>query len=201
MLPLSGLASAFLVLGNFPLQVFFSIMTIFKMLSLALDWTLPYLLSVYLVFLKCSAYLDASWYLISLSLSLLDGFSSFTFFAGWVSLISFFIRSVRLYTIFYLKCYILHFQDFRSFSSVFLLVEFMFHIFPLLYFIHLLRSCSGAFFFAFFQHIYNHLSYLCKISSNSLLLNDIAIGVVIFGGVMLSWFFIFLCYCIGIYTW
>lgn len=153
MLPLSGLASAFLILGNFPLRLFFfSITTIFKMLSLALDLTLSYLLSVYLVFSKCPAYLDASWYLISLSLSLLDSSSSFTFSAGCVNLI-FFDPSVRFYTVFFLnlKCYTLHFQDFKSFSSVFLLVEFMFHIFPLLYFIHLLCSCSGAFYLLSFS--------------------------------------------------
>lgn len=122
----------------FHYDYFFSITTIFKMLSLALDWTLSYQLSVYLVFSKCPTYLDASWYLISLSLSLLDCSSSFTFSPGCVSLIFFdpfckwdFIQ------FFYLKCYTLHFQGFRSFSSVFLLVEFMLHIFLLLYFIHL----------------------------------------------------------------
>lgn len=73
----------------FHYDYFFSITTIFKMLSLALDWALSYQLSVYLVFSKCPTYLDASWYLISLSLSLLDYSSSFTFSPGCVSLIFF----------------------------------------------------------------------------------------------------------------
>lgn len=101
--------------GKFSITaIFFSITTIFKMLSLALDLTLSYLLSVYLVFSKCPAYLDASWYLISLSLSLLDSSSSFTFSAGCVNLI-FFDPSVRFYTVFFLnlKCYTLHIQDFK----------------------------------------------------------------------------------------